>query len=276
MRIAENRDVFVGIDVAFAKKKRLPVSVCHVVGGCLKPLPLGTEFDKPPAGFGNKAALDPACRDGFALSVVAWLKKLEAVKALRIVRIAIDAPSDYCGEQRQRRLCERALDGAGISCFATPSKRQFDDKVAAASAHLAAGGAESRMPNANQIWMLVGFSLFDRLKLDGRTCIETYPQAIVRQMECVALHKSTEAGFKGQLEQAAEVTGHQSADCLGSALATMGFGSRHDKLDAFLSSWIASLPAEHEKVFGSMPDDAIVVPNMKAIRESLLASGASI
>jgi len=214
MRIAEKRDVFVGIDVAFAKKKRLPVSVCRVVDGYLKPLPLGTEFDKPPAGFGNKAALDPACRDNFALSVVAWLKKLEAVKAVRIVRIAIDAPSDYCGEQRQRRLCERALDGAGISCFATPSKRQFDDKVVAASAHLAAGGAESRMPNANQIWMLVGFSLFDRLKADGRNCIETYPQAIVRQMECVGLHKSTEAGFKGQLEQAAEVTGHPRAAAL--------------------------------------------------------------
>lgn len=276
MRIAENRDVFVGIDVAFAKKKRLPVSVCRVVDGCLKPLPLGTEFDKPPAGFGNKAALDPACRDSFALSVVAWLKKLEAVEGLRIVRVAIDAPSGYCSERLKWRLCERALDGAGISCFATPTKRQFDEKVAASSAHLAAGGAESRMPNANQLWMLVGFSLFERLKADGRVCIETYPQAIVREMECVGLHKSTEAGFKGQLEAAAEVTGHPSADCLGRALATMGFGSRHDKLDAFLSSWIASLPAEHEKVFGSMPEDAIVVPNMKAIRDNLVANGAPI
>ena len=269
------REVFVGIDVAFAKKKRLPICVCEVRGKTLTPLPLRKDFDKPPAGCGNKAALHATTRSEFATAVANWLNKLQSEIGVSIRRIAIDAPSNYCDAGLPRRLSEQSLDRSGISCFATPTKMQFDEKIRAALAHLQAGGKEAEMPNANQIWMLVGFALFETLKKQGYDCIETYPQAIVHELKCSDKHKSTAEGFNGQLESAAKATGGSSPDVLQTFLETMGYGSRHDKLDAFLSAWIANLPPSQEKVFGSRPNDAIVVPNMAAIEEAGIKSGAS-
>ncbi len=259
------RDVFVGIDVAFAKSKRLPISVCVMQGTELKPILLRTGFDKPPAGAGNRLALQLDVRQAFADAVGHWLQKLENDMRLKIQRIAIDAPSDYCTHGLTRRLCEQALDSSGISCFATPTKDQFEAKIRVSHSHLMAGGKEANMPNANQIWMLVGFELFSRLSHAGFTCIETYPQAIVRALNAHSSHKSTEDGFTGQLKRAALATGYSSSSALQSDLDLMGFGSRHDKLDAFLSAWVASLPPDQEKVFGSRPNDAIVVPNIAKI-----------
>ncbi len=272
----EIREVFVGIDVAFAKKKRLPICVCEIKDKKLMPLPLRREFDKPPAGFGNKAALQPATRKQFASALVNWLNKLQLDMRVKIKRIAIDAPSNYCHSDLPRRRSEQSLDRSGISCFATPTKNQFDEKTRAALAHLQAGGKEAKMPNSNQIWMLVGFDLFETLRNQGYDCIETYPQAIVYELKCSGKHKSTAEGFSGQLESAAKVAGHSSPDVFQRLLKVMGYGSRHDKLDAFLSAWIASLSSSQEKVFGSMPDDdAIVVPNMAAIEKQIMETGAS-
>ncbi len=55
----------------------------------------------------------------------------------------------------------------------------------------------------------------------------------------------------------------------------MGYGKRDDKLDAFLSAWVASLPSSKQKVYGSKPNDAIVVPNMVAIEKPSTKNGAS-
>jgi predicted nuclease with RNAse H fold len=264
----KNREVFVGIDVAFAKKKRLPICVCELLDKKLTPLPLKTAFDKPPAGFGNKAALQPQTRIQFATALVNWLNKLQSDMGVKIRRIAIDAPSNYCRSDLPRRLSEQSLDRSGISCFATPTKEQFDEKISAALDHLRTGGKEAEMPNANQIWMLVGFDLFETLRKQGYDCIETYPQAIVYELKCPGKHKSTAEGFSGQLESAAKVAGHSSPNAFQNVLEAMGYGSRHDKLDAFLSAWVASLPSSQEKVFGSKPNDAIVVPNMAAIEKA--------
>ena len=269
------REVFVGIDVACAKKKRLPICVCEVRDKTLTPLPLRKDFDKPPAGCGNKAALQAATRNEFATAVANWLDKLQSEMGVSIRRIAIDAPSSYCDAGLPRRLSEQSLDRSGISCFATPTKKQFDEKIRAALAHLQAGAKETEMPNANQIWMLVGFALFETLKKQGYDCIETYPQAIVHELKCSDKHKSTAEGFKGQLESAAKAVDNSSSDAFQTALEAMGYGSRHDKLDAFLSAWIANLPPSQEKVFGSKPNDAIVVQNMAAIEEASTKSGAS-
>jgi hypothetical protein len=54
--------VFVGIDVAFAKGKRLPVVVSTVRDGALEPLPLRLAVSKPPPGAGNAQALRPDIR----------------------------------------------------------------------------------------------------------------------------------------------------------------------------------------------------------------------
>jgi len=253
------RDAFVGIDVAFAKKKVLPVSVCTSgLGSKIDILPLRVAFEKPPVGRGNVAALDVKVREEFAAEVHAWLAKLEQKKGLTIRRIAIDAPSNYCCHASGRRASEAALDSEGISCFATPTKKEFQAKIEASRKFLTDGGKPSRLPNANQLWMLVGFELFRTLRLKYE-CIETYPQAIVHALKCATHHKSTVQGLQSQLDEAAKLLGVTATD-LRAKFAVMGYGSTHDRLDAFLSAWVASLDESKRKAFGAPPDDAIWVP----------------
>jgi hypothetical protein len=256
------QDAFVGIDVAFAKNKVLPASVCvRPAGKPLDILPLRASFEKPPAGRGNVLALDEKVRRRFAEDVLAWLGRLEQVKRLKVRRIAIDAPSDYSRDASGRRAAERSLDASGISCFATPTEDDFRSKVEASRKFLAGGGKPSRLPNANQLWMLVGFELFRTL---GRhyECIETYPQAVVHELKCAGAHKSTEHGLQSQIDEAAKVLGVSAAD-LRAKLLAMGFGSTHDRLDAFLSAWVASLGEGDRQAYGTPPDDVIWVPAVR-------------
>lgn len=222
---ADQQEALVGIDVAFAKKKVLPVSVCvRPAGRPLDILPLQVSFQKPPAGRGNVLALDEPVRRQFAEAVLAWIEKLEQDKRLKVRRIAIYAPSDYCRDASGRRAAERALDESGISCFATPTEVEFEAKVQASRKFLADGGKPSRLPNANQLWMLVGFELFRTLS-QRYECIETYPQAVVHELHCSSQHKSTEQGLQRQVGEAAMVLGISPTD-MRAKLLTMGSGPR--------------------------------------------------
>lgn len=257
------RDAFVGIDVAFARGKRLPVSVCIRSAGSLEVLALRSSYEKPPAGYGNVEALDERVREGFAEEVLGWLRRLEQQLMLKIRRVAIDAPSDYCCEPSGRRAAERCLDGSGIYCFGTPTEAQFLDKVQQSRKFIEDGGAPSRLPNANQLWMLVGFDLFRVLGAEYE-CIETYPQAIVRTLACADEHKSTRQGLLRQIEVAAEETGMEPT-VLRASLGAMGYGSLHDRLDAFLSAWVASLEEEGREALGTPPLDVIWVPKRNRV-----------
>ncbi|MBL9164622.1 MAG: DUF429 domain-containing protein [Planctomycetaceae bacterium] len=268
----QRKSVYVGIDVAFAKKKRLPICVCEIDQQVVKPLPLRKGFTPPPAGFGNRAALNPTIRLQFADAVAKWLLQLQAELNLTILRVAIDAPSTFCSPDLTRRLSERALDAAGISCFATPTERRFEEKIRTSQAHLDGNGLESTLPNANQLWMLVGFELFKALREHGFECIETYPQAVVRMLKCVGGHKSSGDGYASQLSALGSATGHGAPKELIQALDSAGYGSRHDKLDAFLSAWVATLLPSERHVYGTLPDDAIVVP---ALDTTTITHGAS-
>jgi predicted nuclease with RNAse H fold len=266
--VSQLRDAFVGIDVAFAKTKRLPISVCtRADGDRLNILPLRKTFKKPPAGEGNAKALDPEKRKSFAIEVLNWMKSVEEDKKLRIVRIAIDAPSSYCRTELRRRDAETSLDRDGISCFATPSEAQFKEKIEEARLHLqSTPKEESRLPNANQIWMLIGFELFQKLG-EKYKCIETYPQAIVRKLDCGNTHKSKPDGYNDQLAAVARIL---KATTSGdeNILSDMGYGARHDKIDAFLSAWVGSLNEKDRFPYGTPPDDVIWVPN-KQVCEKL-------
>jgi len=112
------RKAFVGIDVAFAKGKPLPVCV-YAAGpdGGFDLLPLKCTFDKPPVGQGNAAALSPGLRRGFAARTSAWLRALETRENLSIHGIALDAPSDYCPPERTHRACEAAVARDGIAVW---------------------------------------------------------------------------------------------------------------------------------------------------------------
>jgi hypothetical protein len=137
---------------------------------------------------------------------------------------------------------------------------RFHAVVAAGRRHLAGGGLATRLPHANKIWMLAGFALFERLK-DVAECLETYPQAIIRTMGGGAVHKSHDAGVVAQLELIRQHTGWPLDAAAGlEALRCIGSGSSHDKLDAYMCAWIASLNDQQRVALGAPPDDAIWVP----------------
>jgi hypothetical protein len=257
------RNAFTGIDVAFAKGKRLPVVVCVREGSRLVPLPLRNLREAlPPRGRGNRIALDPEAVLMFARDTVEYLRTIESIHSLQIKRIAIDAPSCYKRDGIPRRAAEVAMDRLNISCFATPDRTEFDAIRAKANRHLTDGGPENRIPHANQLWMLVGFALFEVLK-EHYECIEVFPQAIADALQARKVHKSKREGSSVQLSAVSRYSGWPT---LGheSELLHIAFGSLHDKLDAYLSAWIASLPDEDCFACGDAPSDVIWIPNLGA------------
>jgi hypothetical protein len=254
-------EAFVGIDVAFAKRKRLPMCICVREGKRLRLVPLKERgLPKPPAGRGNRAALEQREVEQFALEVLSYLRVLEQRLGLSIKVIALDCPRRPKKNGTARRAADAAMDACGISCFATPSQAEFEAIREKVKAFLRDGGAESKMPNANQLWMLVGFRLFSVLEKHYE-CREVFPQAIIARLDRAAQHKSTSDGYSTQLAAAARVTG-TSADKLAHDLHSSVYGLRHDRLDAYFSAWIASLPISNLEACGKLPWDAIWVPKI--------------
>lgn len=251
-------EAFAGIDVAIARGKRLPVCVCVRRGDTLQPLPLKSLRALPPHGIGNPGALVLEERIRFADDACAYLHRVEDECGVRIRRIAIDAPSAPTRPGLARRRAEVALDQLGIRCFSTPSVGDFERIADRGQAHLDRGGAAARLPHANQLWMLVGFALFDRLGTDFE-CMEVYPQAAAWVLRAAGTHKRHEAGFRAQLTALAARTAWPEYPER-SALTGIGFGARDDRLDAYLSAWIASLPEEEREPLGAPPEDVIWVP----------------
>src|SRR5687768_985575 len=102
-----NIKAFVGIDVAFAKNKRLPIVVCRQEGARLVPFKL-RKFRSalPPRGRGNRLALDPNLVHDYALEALDYLRTVEKTYGLGILRIAIDAPSCFKCDGLARRAAE--------------------------------------------------------------------------------------------------------------------------------------------------------------------------
>lgn len=254
-------EAFAGIDVAFAKHKALPVCVCVRRAGRLEPLPLRQQgMPQPPRGRGNAIALEETAVLAFADATAAYLREIERHFDVRITRIAIDAPSDPKVAGTKRRLAEIALDRRRIRCIATPDQGQFERIRAKATAHLSAGGAVARLPHANQLWMLVGFALFSRLRGEWE-CLEVFPQATVALLGVSGIHKSRYEGLKAQLIAAAKCTGWPDPPSV-RALSTIGYGSRHDRLDAYLAAWVASLDESQRVALGTPPTDVIWAPKL--------------
>jgi hypothetical protein len=252
-------DAFAGIDVAYAKRKRLPVCVCVREGERITPLPLATATAlRPPAGSGNAATLDSAALARFADQVAAYLRQVEVHFGATIRRIGIDAPSDPRPDGLARRRAEAALDVRRISCFTTPSEADFVRIQAKASAHLAGGGAESHLPHANQLWMLVGFALFKRLRREWE-CLEVFPQATVCSLGANAIHKSRSGGVAAQATAIARYTGWPTLP-FERAIKAAVLGPAHDGLDAYLSAWVAALDPAERVPLGQPPNDVIWIP----------------
>ena len=105
-------------------------------------------------------------------------------------------------------------------------------------------------PACDKIWMLFGFELFLALK-GGLTAeiIEVYPFAIVRALTRTREHKSTEQGYRDQLAAVAGRTGLEPLTPEAQLKATVP-GSRHDRLDAYMAAWVATLAPQRPRAFG--------------------------
>jgi hypothetical protein len=225
---------FCGIDVACAKRKALPIAVAIREGSAFRTLPLRTQGPPPPRGMGNRLALDESWCSSFAQQTLDYLAAVENQFAVEIVEVAIDAPRTP--SNGTRRSAELAMDRIGVSCIPTPSAQRFVEVREKVSSFLNAGGIESRLPHANQLWMLVGFALFRGLS-SRYNCIEVFPNAIVHAIAPGCAHKTTQHGFDNQLNAFASAA---RWDLRG--LSDASHGAPHDRLDAVMSSWIASLP----------------------------------
>ncbi len=254
-------EAFVGIDVAFAKRKRLPVSVCTWRDGRLVPEALRLLNFEPPRGQGNVATLDDTRVSEFVREAVDYVVQVCDELRLAPRRIAIDAPSAPRAEGVHRRAAEVAMDKAGISCFPTPTATEFDEIREKVRRHLSAGGPENRLPHANQLWMLVGFRLFEELA-EVAECIEVFPQATARVLGAASVHKGKAGGVEAQLAEAARHTGWPGNDPADPAFSDIGFGPAHDRLDAYLSAWVAALEESDRIPFGEAPGDVIWTPRV--------------
>lgn len=256
-------EAFVGIDLAVAKGKRLPVAMCVWEAGRLVPLAIAEPgTPEPPRGAGNVAMLDAAEVERFAEQTATYLRALEARFGATIRQIAIDAPSAACSAALCRRKAEEALDGYRIHCFTTPSDEAFELIREKAMQHIHSGGAAARLPHANQLWMLAGFALFRRLRLDW-SCLEVYPQATASFLGASAIHKSKPGGVEAQLSAAAQYTGWPTC-YRKDVFRGKVHGPAHDGLDAYLAAWVAALPAARRRALGVAPYDAIWVPLLDA------------
>ncbi len=252
------KPAWVGIDVACAKGKHLPVVVCVRTDGALHPLPLRQLETLPPQGEGNARVIDPEFCHDFAARTKAYLHEVERHFGVRIERVAIDAPSSPKPPGAMSRHCERSLQASGISCYPTPDAQAFDAMRRDARAHLAGGGAVARIPGAFRLWMMLGFALFRELGQEWE-CLEVFPQATIRRLGSGAIHKSHSAGLDHQLDAVAAAFGKSRLE-LDAQLESACLGPRHDRLDAFLCAWVASLDEQDREAFGDPPDDVIWVP----------------
>lgn len=255
------RQGFIGIDVACRKGKPMPVAISVWDQGRLVPSRLRKLPVRPPRGEGNLAALDEAKARRLAKETAKYINEACDLLDLKPARIAIDAPMMPRDPSLVRRRAEVAMDERGISCFATPSPAEFAliaDKV---RRHIAEGGSESELPHANQLWMLVGFALFKELS-PLAPCIEVFPQAIAHALGADGTHKSQPGSVGRQLAAAARHTGWPQGPEGEAALAEIAWGPAHDRLDAYLASWVAALDASDRVALGEPPSDAIWIPRL--------------
>ena len=258
-------DVFIGIDVACAKDKYLPLVICTRQNGQLLPFPLANYQIKPPRGLGNNLTLHEKVNQAFANDVARYIETVCVTYQLNPVRIGIDSPLRPRDNRLKRRLAEQALDKAGISCYTTPSRDDFEAIKAKGIDHLQADKPIQNLPHAHQIFMLLGFALNERLSKVAE-CIEVYPHATVKQLGVADIHKSKGNQAELQLSAMSQYTGWPITNEDWEQAANMCLGPMHDRVDAYSAAWVASLPEMERTCFGDPEKgDAIWIPKVKPI-----------
>ena len=249
--------LFVGIDVAVSKSKRLPIAAFQQ--GKTLPLPLKDWSNKPPKGIGNAGCLDDDCVKTWVEGAVRYLNQLqESFGPIR--RVTIDAPRDDRGNRCSEKQVRTRLQ---CSIFASPSRNTCDEIRSSAREHLAKGKPLSEIPNANRIWMLAGFALWRALGVLF-DCWEVYPHATVLALARThrakgVRNKATKEGLDDQLILLAKGLESQVTKA---HIEKAAYGSHHDKLDAVLSAYVAGLDENEVTPLGCEPGDTIMVPRL--------------
>src|SRR5215472_7376148 len=115
---------YVGIDVACAKGKRLPLCFVTYQGDQLVPLRIPVELrNRVPRGLGNAEIKSEHPFRRTADELADALLDIAGECGWSIQCVAIDAPAAH--PEDGSRTCERALSKAGISCFYTPNRAQW-------------------------------------------------------------------------------------------------------------------------------------------------------
>lgn len=249
--------LYFGIDVACAKGKTLPAAGLVTRSGIRTLANLRAPGSPlPPKGCGNRViAEDVLEAKRFAVEACGWLKELEKQSSMKIIKIAIDAPRRPRSPHLSVRDSESDLQEACIQFIKTPTEHEFSAKRKEAAAHLQAGNPVASLPGANLWWMCIGFALFETLT-DHWDCVETYPQAILHQIKYVGAHKSKD--HAKQLAHIISISGIQELST--ESLRVRSFGAPHDRIDALMSAWVASLSPNQIDQFGTAPEDQIWVP----------------
>ncbi len=256
------QDVFIGIDVACAKNKALPVVICYQDGDTLQPLPLNTFDQKPPRGRGNPSTISVETNRAYARETRRYVEEVCRQHQLNPVRIGIDSALRARPNHMPSRLAESALNAAGISCYKTPSVDDFDRIIAKGQEHLVQGGPANRMPHAMQLFMLPGIAIAEEMAKVA-PCLEIYPQAIARRLGAASMHKTKKGQPVVQLKAVSQYTGWPRSENDWAELKHICRGALHDKVDAYSVAWVASLPESQREYFGDpQQDDAIWVPKL--------------
>lgn len=261
------QSAYVGVDVACAVGKHLPISIVTRELNQVRPLPLRTLPFAPPRGCGNVGVIDDKQAQVFAQEAREYVVRACQHFGMIPARIGIDSPLTPRTASISRRHAEAALDRAGISAFTTPSIADFEQIRIKVRDHLAHGGRPDRLPHGHQLWMLAGFALVDCLSVVA-PCIEVYPQATIRMLGGGARHKTLSGAVAEQLSLVAHQTGFPRTEDDWLLFSQAAHGPAHDRLDAYISAWVASLDEPERIGFGTAPDDVIWVPRITTAASS--------
>ena len=110
---------------------------------------VGPNDDRFGARFPDMTTVYSTRLRAIADEAAAYLRNVESHFDVRIEAVAIDAPRAPAPEGG-RRACERALDERRWSCFATPSRSEWNQIKRRVTAHLAEGKPEAMLEKIAQ------------------------------------------------------------------------------------------------------------------------------
>jgi hypothetical protein len=87
----------------------------------------------------------------------------------------------------------------------------------------------------------------------------------VQKLGVGAVHKFRKGAVADQLTAASFHTGWPTRRVGEPSFEEIAFGAGHDRLDAYLAAWVASLDESERTAYGTPPDDAIWIPRLGVV-----------